>query len=632
MVKQGYKQTEIGVIPEDWTVASVGDIAKDMADGPFGSNLKKVHYTIDKQARIVQLSNIGENGWEDENVKYTTFSHAKTISRCIVKPGQIIMAKMMPAGRAIICPKNEKMYVLGSDSIKIDIDDSVVNTKYFMYSTKSKMFQEQIKEDTQGSTRARTSISKLRKNIVVIPTICEQECIANALSDVDSMISSLEKLIAKKKAVKQGAMQELLTGKKRLLGFIGEWQEYTLSDLCYLITKQTGFDYTNEIKPSLVDVSSNYTLPFIQNKDFNGKNINLKTDYYIPNEIAIKYPRILLDETCMLISLSGRIGNVGLFEKSNGLAFIGGAVGICRFCDECNAEWCMLYLQSAAGQKQILECQKSGAQHNLTVEDVRKLVVKLPVSTEEQIAIASILSDMDNEIDTLEQKLAKARQLKQGMMQQLLTGKIRLIDDENVSASTVKHNDLTEVKTSHNHQFDDAVMIAAIVNAFYSEKYPLGRKKVQKLLYLLRRKQDADTSEFKKKAAGPYADEVRYKGGEPIAKRNGYIATSTTSKGTSFSKGKKIYAALNYVQKWEMESDFEWLVSQFRYTSVNDLELYATIDMAICDLQNEGIEVSVNTVKNLIGSNKEWKAKLKKNYFSDADIARAIAMSKKLFS
>ena len=259
------------------------------------------------------------------------------------------------------------------------------------------------------------------------PPLAEQERIAEALSDVDELIFSLEKMIAKRKAVKQGAMQELLTGKKRLPGFTEEWKEHTLGDLCYLITKQTGFDYTNEIKPSLVDINSNGTLPFIQNKDFDGKNVHIKTDYYIPYDVAIKYPRILLDETCLLVSLSGRIGNVGLYNKSNGLAFIGGAVGICRFKNQQNAEWCMLFLQSSAGQKQISECQKSGAQHNLTVEDVRKLIIKSPATVEEQNAIASIFSDMNSEITALEQKLAKTRQVKQGMMQQLLTGKIRLV-------------------------------------------------------------------------------------------------------------------------------------------------------------------------------------------------------------
>ena len=81
-----------------------------------------------------------------------------------------------------------------------------------------------------------------------------------------------------------------------------------------------------------------------------------------------------------------------------------------------------------------------------------------------------------------------------------------------------------------------------------------------------------------------------------------------------------------------MQSDIDWLVSNFKYVSVNELELYATIDMAICDLRNEGVEISVDSVKELIRSNSEWNAKLKKAYFSDADIARAINMSYQLYS
>ena len=262
--------------------------------------------------------------------------------------------------------------------------------------------------------------------------------------------------------------------------------------------------------------------------------------------------------------------------------------------------------------------------NNLRPDNILEMEFKFP-SIAEQAAIASILSDMDNEIEALEQKLEKTRQIKQGMMQQLLTGKIRLVlesaDNKPIEAVSKPH---------HNHQFDDAVMIAAIVNEFYNDTIPLGRKKVQKLLYLLRRKQEADTSAFKKKAAGPYADEVRYKGGEPIAIRSKYVAKKQGAKGTTFSKGEKIESALKYIEKWEMTDDINWLVSMFKYTKTTDLELFATIDMAICDLEHEGIEVSVDAVKNLIASNKEWKEKLSKSYFSDKDIARAIMICKKV--
>ena len=213
----GYKMTELGIIPSDWEFVPVSELAKDMADGPFGSNLKKEHYTSDPQTRIIQLSNIGENGWEDENTKYTTFEHAKTIARCIVpKEESILVAKMLPAGRAIICPKIEKQYVLGSDVIRITANEKL-NSKYFVYASKSDVYLKQISDNTQGSTRQRTSISKLRKILILLPSLAEQTAIANVLSDMDTEISALETKLAKYRTLKTGMMQQLLTGKIRLV-------------------------------------------------------------------------------------------------------------------------------------------------------------------------------------------------------------------------------------------------------------------------------------------------------------------------------------------------------------------------------------------------------------------------------
>lgn len=407
----------------EWETRTLHEISNEMVDGPFGSNLKTEHYTTERQVRIIQLSNIGEAGWNNANVKYTTFSHAAELQRCIVQPGSILIAKMMPAGRAIICPDNEKSYILGSDVVKV-VPNSSVDSRYLVYATKSQFYLDQIADDTQGSTRARTSVSKLRKTAILFP------------------------------------------------------------------------------------------------------------------------------------------------EK------------------------------------------------------------------DEQIAIADILSEMDMEIAALEGKIAKYRQIKQGMMQQLLTGKIRLKNDivDSVHTEQKATAKKTPVRSAHNHQFDDAVAIAAIVDAFYSDKYPLGRVKVQKLLYLLHRHQAVSVSDFKKKAAGPYADTVRYKGGEPIAKKNKYIISENGKQGTRYSRGENMAQALNYVERWGMKSDLQWLKENFLHTGRNDLELFATVDMAICDLNEAGVPISVASIKDLIASSKEWKAKLSKTYFSDRDIARAIKKCTELFN
>ena len=250
---------------------------------------------------------------------------------------------------------------------------------------------------------------------------------------------------------------------------------------------------------------------------------------------------------------------------------------------------------------------------------------------EEQTVIARVLSDADCLISSLQKLIAKKKAIKQGTMQELLTGRIRLVDVDGKEQPKTQILQEKQPQPAHNQYFDDAVMIAGIVNAFYSEKYPLGRKKVQKLLYLVRRKEQADISAFHKKAAGPYADEVRYKGGEPIAQKNKYIQVKRSEKGSRFEKGVQMQQAMAYLQEWGKQADIDCLVSQFQYTSVNELELLATVDMAICDLRREGKEISVTSIKDLIRSNKEWRDKLKKTYFRDSDIQRAIKKCQDLF-
>ena len=187
-------------VPKNWRWVRFGFLAKEMADGPFGSNLKTEHYTKNKEARIIQLGNISEEGWKEDNTKYTTFEHAKEISRSIVEPGNIVIAKMMPAGRAIICPNNEKMYVLSSDAVKMVPIESI-NAKYLVIAINSPYFRNQVQENTQGITRARTSIKKLKEYPFVIPPLPEQQRIVDR---IESLFSKLDEAKEKAQAVVDG--------------------------------------------------------------------------------------------------------------------------------------------------------------------------------------------------------------------------------------------------------------------------------------------------------------------------------------------------------------------------------------------------------------------------------------------
>lgn len=484
-----------------------------------------------------------------------------------------------------------------------------------------------------GGGRNNLNVNDFVNFRIPLPSIDEQHRIVEYLRETDRYLELTDQQLSKKKAIKQGAMQVLLTGKKRLPGFFGEWQSFVFGDL---------FDFipNNAFTRAQMDVSGRV-------KNIHYGDILTKYGAYISADskdipyIAKEIDLSRFSEKCYLQSGDLVIADTAEDETvGKALEVInvecpvlaGQHTLLCRPKVRFAEKFLGYYLNAACYHDQLLPYivgTKVSSVSKASIAQTKLIVPKY----EEQQAISSILADMDDEITELEQKLAKYRQVKQGMMQQLLTGKIRLKNDvvDSVHTEQKASAKKSPVRSAHNHQFDDAVSIAAIVDAFYSDKYPLGRVKVQKLLYLLHRHQAVSVSDFKKKAAGPYADTVRYRGGEPIAKKNKYIVSESGKQGTRYSKGKNMAQALDYVERWGMQADFQWLKDNFLHTSRNDLELFATVDMAICDLNEAGVPISVASIKNLIASNKEWKAKLSKTYFSDSDIARAIKKCAELF-
>ncbi len=184
-------------LKEGWKWVRVVDLGADsknsFADGPFGSNLKREHYTNEKQVRIIQLSNVGELGWKDENEKYTTFEHLETIKRSEVVAGNIVIAKMMPAGRAIIVPEGYSKYVLSSDCVKFVPNDGL-NTRYLCYAINSQMFRKQVLQDVHGIGRERTSLSKLKSYLLPIPPVDEQEIIVDRIDVIYDLLKEIDEL------------------------------------------------------------------------------------------------------------------------------------------------------------------------------------------------------------------------------------------------------------------------------------------------------------------------------------------------------------------------------------------------------------------------------------------------------
>lgn len=186
------------LVPTGWSWCKLKSLSapydNSFVDGPFGSNLKTEHYTENREVRIIQLNNIGEFVWRNNGVKYTTFEHAENLKRCISYPEDIVIAKMMPAGRTIIVPHLEKKYVISSDCVRLRLAEQIDN-KYVMYMLNSPIINSIISGDVHGIGRSRTSLSKLKEITIPLPPYNEQERIVTAIEtafiQLDEIINAI---------------------------------------------------------------------------------------------------------------------------------------------------------------------------------------------------------------------------------------------------------------------------------------------------------------------------------------------------------------------------------------------------------------------------------------------------------
>lgn len=236
----------------------------------------------------------------------------------------------------------------------------------------------------------------IEKISILLPSLEEQKVIAKALTDTDNLIHSMEKLIDKKEKIKKGTMQELLTGKKRLDGFSGEWGKSKIGDLCTVLRGKI-ITEANSVDGDIPVIAG-----------------GTKPSYYhnIPNR------------TGKTITISGSGANAGYIGFHDIPIYASDCLTISEQDDKYNIEF--IYYRLILIQEKIYYMQTGGAQPHIYPKDIEPIEIRLP-SLEEQKAISQILSDMDQEIQGLKEKLEKYKTIKQGIMQELLTGRVRLI-------------------------------------------------------------------------------------------------------------------------------------------------------------------------------------------------------------
>jgi type I restriction enzyme S subunit len=291
-----------------------------------------------------------------------------------------------------------------------------------------------------------------------------------------------------------------------------------------------------------------------------------------------------------------------------------------------------LYYKLLTIKNIILSLASGSTFLEISPNKLRQIEISIPTFAE-QTAIAAIFSDMDAEIEALQTKLQKAKLVKQGAMQELLTGKIRLIN--NIESTATQQPQIIELKpqkTGHNDQINEAIVISFLVHKFGTAQYPLSRFRYTKYAYLLHRQAEHVAKGFLKHAGGPYKSENRYKGGEKIALKNEYISKVENPKSgkDAFIINEQIEKALSYFREW-YGTDIQQWIEQFRYYKNDDLEVLTTVDESICDLQGQNKIITVGSIKEYIRSIPKWKEKLNKPCFSDSNIQQAINKSYQLF-
>lgn len=610
-VPEGYKQTEVGVIPEDWGF----DYIENLAHITTGSR--------NTQDRV-------DDGQYPFFVRSQTVEHINSYSF----DGEAVLTAGDGVGTGKVFHYIKGKFDAHQRVYRISDFNERVNG-YFFYLYFSSHFYDRIMQMT-----AKSSVDSVRREMIarmlipLPPTKAEQEAIAEVLSDADALIESLERLLAKKRHLKQGAMQQLLTGKKRLPGFSGAWEVKPLGDL---------FNFSGGFSASRDQLSTDgYCYLHYGDIHTSRKNfVNVRSEYQNIPKLDIPLKKV---STASLLD-DGDVVFVDASEDDEGTSkhvvivnpdktpFISGLhtlVAKSRT-NELDHQYRRYCFQTPAVKAQFRFFAVGTKVSGISKTNIAKVTLPVP-TVPEQTAIATILSDMDAEFAALEEKLSKARAIKQGMMQELLTGRIRLVHPESNVMPFPEKAQLAPTSTaSRNKQINEAVIIGVLSKHFGTENHPLPRKRRVKLTYLLHRYTAGKAEGYLKKAAGPYDPGTKYKGPETIALKNGYVREHHNGSYPGFVAGDKIVQAERYFEKWYGTDVLAWL-EQFKYKKTDELELLATVDMTMVDLAGEGRTIDLLSVKAVIAGHPEWAPKLLREIFSDANIASAIEACRELFA
>ena len=409
VVSNGYKWTEKGIIPWDWDYVCIGDIAKVKG----GKRLPSGFVLVDTPTPhpYVRVTDMYPGGVNQSEIKYVPEQAFPAIQNYRIYSEDIFISVAGTLGIVGVVPPELSGANLTENADYIT--DLQCNRDYLKYCLMSQPIQKTIQLMQTTGAQPKLALGRIAKFVISIPRdIGEQRAIAEVLSDVDGLIGALDALIAKKRAIKQATMQQLLTGRTRLPGFNGEWETKQIGDVVSLCSEKNNLGTDIPVLTCSKHLGFVDSLIYFKNQVFS-KDLS---SYKIIRHGQIGYPINHVEE--------GSIGLQDLYD----VALVSPIYVVCSPKECINSFFLHRLLKLDSYRQQFANATTSSINRrgSLRWPAFSKIRVTLPPIAE-QVAIATVLSDMETAIATLENRLDKTRDIKQGMMQQLLTGRVRLV-------------------------------------------------------------------------------------------------------------------------------------------------------------------------------------------------------------
>ncbi len=409
-VKPGCKQTDVGVIPDDWEVKLLASVAEKIMVGIASA---ATHAYRAKGVPLLRNQNIKAGYLDDADILFVDPEYETTFRNKRLRGGDLLTARTGYPGTTCIVPPRfeaaQSFTTLITRPKTREIDSS-----YLCHFINSEVGQKFFEQGQIGGAQKNVNAGTLRGMPIPVPPVTEQRAIAGALNDVDALVGALDSALAKKRDLKQAAMQQLLTGQERLPGFHGEWEVKRLGELARI---QRGASPRPIDSPMWFDENS--SIGWVRISDVTRSGMFLRETIQRLSPLGVQHSRPVVNGS-LIMSICATVGRPVITEID--VCIHDGFVVF----DNLQANKLFIYYVLKWIENDWSKHGQTGSQMNLNTGLINGTAISIP-PVPEQTAIAQVLSDMDAELASLRQRHDKTRALKQGMMQELLTGRTRLV-------------------------------------------------------------------------------------------------------------------------------------------------------------------------------------------------------------